>query len=52
MATCIGCGLEVGCGCSLQGGLCGTCLARIQQQNKLCYTQKYQIVKSALISFP
>jgi hypothetical protein len=34
MATCVGCGAHVGCGCSLQGGLCAACIAKLQNPDK------------------
>jgi hypothetical protein len=32
MATCTGCGVNVGCGCQLTNGLCPTCVNKKQQQ--------------------
>jgi len=49
MATCVGCGAQVGCGCGLVGGLCAACLAK--QQTKLCYILKYQTAKNVQISY-
>jgi hypothetical protein len=31
MATCAGCGVNVGCGCQLTNGLCPTCINKQQQ---------------------
>ena len=31
MAQCNSCGANVGCGCQLKNGLCGTCAAKVNK---------------------
>jgi NMD protein affecting ribosome stability and mRNA decay len=42
MATCIGCGVSVGCGCQLTNGLCPVCINK-QQPVKNVSSQNFTV---------